>query len=311
MSRTFKRALMLIISFLLKLVISIPSAYPNDYLHVKDSGFTLLPVGARAKGMAEAFVAVADDYEGGCFNPAGLVQIERGQIGTMYSDLYGLGLLRHSFLCYAEPTTDKGTGQISWNHLAADFEPGKWNYDLFCYSYGQFFKKSSSSYFNAWGAAVKYLSQTTDWSDATGYSLDLGFLTRRGKFSSGISLQNVFSQISWKTGKRESLSPNVRIGAAYRFTPRLLIALDVNASLKDIPKEVCLGSEWYLSDCLALRLGVSGVFQKSFDLNLSTGLGFYLPLQGILKIRGARFDYAFSYHEALDNTHQFSLVLDL
>jgi len=58
MSRTFKRALMLIISFLLKLVISIPSAYPNDYLHVKDSGFTLLPVGARAKGITKEVVLI-------------------------------------------------------------------------------------------------------------------------------------------------------------------------------------------------------------------------------------------------------------
>jgi len=304
------------VNFLLQLVVAALPGYTNDYLAVKDSGFTGLPVNVRAKGMAEAFVAVADDYGGGYFNPAGLVQIERREIGTMYSDLYALGLLEHSFLCYAEPAADnRAGGEISWNHLSANLEPEKWNYDLFCYSYGRLFSgrgSSSPAKFNAWGVNLKYLRQTIDSEeDATGYSLDLGFLMRRDRFSGGINLQNLLSQVDYQTGKRESIPLSVRIGTAYRLTPQLLLALDVNASPEDLPREVCLGVEWWLSDWIALRLGAVKIFQKEPDLGFSGGVGVSLPLQGDVKVvKRIGLDYAFSSNEALGSTHHFSLSLE-
>jgi len=303
------------ISFILGLAVIISPVVANgDYLHPTDSEFTNLSITVRAKGMGEAFVAVADDYGGSYFNPAGLVQMKQRQIGTMYSDLYGLGLLTHSFLCFAEPATGKGAGEISWNHLSANLEPEKWNYDLFCYSYGQFLsgeKMISEETFSAWGVNLKYLKQTTELEDATGYGLDVSFLRRERKLSWGVNLQNVFSQIDWETSKGESIPLNIKIGTAYRFNPRFLLALDINASPEDLPREVCLGGEWWLSDRIALRLGAVKVFQKNAEFSYSGGLGVYLPLQSEIKvIKRVGLDYAFSYNEALDNTHSFSLSFD-
>ncbi len=107
----------------------------NDYLHITDSGFTSLPTSVRAMGMGQAFVAIADDYGACYFNPAGLLQITQKELGTIYTDLYGLGLLKQSFLSFIEPTTGMGAGGISWSRLSADLEPEKWNYDLYSYSY--------------------------------------------------------------------------------------------------------------------------------------------------------------------------------
>ncbi|MCK4926499.1 hypothetical protein KAS10_03950, partial [Candidatus Aerophobetes bacterium] len=69
-----------------------------DYLHVTESGFTTLSASTRAMGMGGSFVAVADDYGASTLNPAGLVQLTQKEVGAMYSDLYGLGLLAYNFL---------------------------------------------------------------------------------------------------------------------------------------------------------------------------------------------------------------------
>ena len=307
--------LAIFINFILSLKGIIPPGYTNEgYLYIKDSGFVNLPINARAKGMGEAFVAVAEGYGGGYFNPAGLVQIKQRKLGTMYSDLYGLGLLTHSFLCFTEPSPHKGAGELSWNHLSANLEPEKWSYDLFCYSYGQFLSKAetpSEEAFNAWGVNLKYLKQTTDLEDATGYSLDVGFLKREKKFSWGVSLQNVLSQIDWQTGKKESIPLNIKMGTAYKPVPRFLLALDTNLSLENLLEDISLGGEWCFSNRIALRLGIVKTFQEESDLSLSGGLGFYLPVQAKTKItRGIGFDYAFSYHKVLGNTHHFSLSFE-
>ena len=56
------------------------------------AAFEQLGVGARAPGMGDAFTALADDAYAPYYNPAGLAQIDRGQLSAAYSRLYvGLG----------------------------------------------------------------------------------------------------------------------------------------------------------------------------------------------------------------------------
>lgn len=279
-----------------------------DYLHITDSGFVGLPISVRAMGMGGAFVAVADDYGASYFNPAGLVQIRQRQLGAMRADLYGLGLLHHYFLSFVEPTTGMGAGGISWSRLSADLEPEKWSYDLIFYSYGQFLSSSKLSpkeAFSSWGVNIKYLKQTTTWEEGSGYGLDAAFFIRRRKFSWGAKVENLISQLKWGTQRKESMPLTLKLGTVYRFSPRGLLALDLDSSREDFPREIRLGGEWRPIPGIGIRLGVVKIFQKFADFSFTAGLGFHIPLGKT--IERIELNYAFSYNRDLRHTHRFSL----
>jgi len=309
-----KRCKLFLTTVIFTLILQLTAKAPlsaSDYLHITDSGFTNLPTSVRAMGMGQAFVAIADDYGACYFNPAGLLQITQKELGTIYTDLYGLGLLKQSFLSFIDPTTGMGAGGISWSRLSADLEPEKWNCDLYSYSYAQFLFQdkltTSRKTFSSWGINIKYLKETSPWGNASGYSLDAGFLARGEKFSWGANIQDLISQISWTTGRKESIPTNIKLGTVYRFTPHLLTALDIDASWQDLPKNIRLGSEWWVQRNIALRLGAVKTFQKNADLTFSAGLGLYFPFQNKKVISTIAFNYALSSRQNLSTTHYFSL----
>ena len=305
-----KRGILLVILTVGSLTFLIPwLGHGADYLHITDSGFVGLPISVRAMGMGGAFVALADDYGACHFNPAGLVQLRQRQLGAMHANLHGLGLLHHYFLSFVEPSTGMGAGGISWSRLSADLEPEEWNYDLIFYSYGQSLsttKLSPKEVFSSWGVNIKYLKQTTTWEEGSGYGLDAAFLIRRRKFSWGAKLENLISQLKWGTQRKESMPLTLKLGTAYRFSPRGLLALDMDASKEDFPREIRLGSEWWPIKALGIRLGIVKIFQKFADFSFTAGLGFHVPAGE--KIERFEFNYAFSYNRDLRNTHRFSLA---
>ncbi|MFQ6065906.1 MAG: hypothetical protein ACE5K3_01345 [bacterium] len=304
-----KTQILLVVITVSSLTLLIPwPGQAADYLHITDSGFVGLPISVRAVGMGGTFVAIADDYGACHFNPAGLVQIRQRELGTMHADLYSLGLLHHYFLSFVEPSTGMGAGGISWSRLSADLEPEKWNYDLIFYSYGQFLSTAQPSLkeiFSSWGVNIKYLKQTTTWEEASGYGLDAAFFIRRRKFSCGTKVENLISQVKWGTGRRESIPLTVKLGTAYRFSPRGLLALDIGASREDFPREIRLGGEWWPIKALGVRLGVVKIFQKFADFRITAGLGFHIPIGK--KVGRVELNYAFSYNQDLRDTHRFSL----
>jgi len=263
-------------------------------------------------GMAGAFVAVADDYGASSFNPAGLVQLAHREVGAMYSDLYGLGLLSYNSLSWVVPPNAMGAGGITWTHLTGNLEPERWNYDSFCYSYAQFISPRELARRNtmtSWGVNLKYLKQSSPWGDGSGYSVDLAYFMRRENLSWGVNIRDVVSVTRWSTGTRETTPLSIKVGGAYRFEPDILAALDLDLSGTDLLSAVHAGGEWRATPSLAVRGGVSTLFQEDPFLTISAGVGFDFPLEDLVGKGGASFDYAFSYNETLGNTHQFALSL--
>jgi len=312
-----KNLLILIVALICFIFLSgnIFLSYASNYLNVQDSGFTNLPVSVRAVGMGGAFVAIADDYSACYFNPAGLVQLSHSQLGSTYTDLYGWGLLKHSFLAFVEPTPTMGSGGVSWNHLSANLEPEEWSYDLWAYSYAKIIYPKNLTLrngFSSWGINLKYLRQIAPGEDASGYSIDLGYLnkgrkmSKMSKISWGFNFQDIFSQIDWSTGRKEQIPSNLKFGFAWKASHKFLLAVDLDTSLKDLPKQMHLGGEWRISNNFKLRAGATKIFQKSANLALSIGMGFKLRLREE-GIRQVNFNYAFSNNEELGNTHRFSL----
>ncbi|MFH1282157.1 MAG: hypothetical protein ABII27_00655, partial [bacterium] len=71
------------------------------------ASFEDIGIGARATGLANAFVGDADDVYGMYYNPAGLVQLEYPEFssyyGKMYMNLSDDSNLGHNFFAYAHP----------------------------------------------------------------------------------------------------------------------------------------------------------------------------------------------------------------
>ncbi|MFZ1948412.1 MAG: PorV/PorQ family protein [bacterium] len=63
--------------------------------------------GARALGMGGAFSSVADDASAGYWNPAGLVQLDTGQVMLMYSQRFG-SLIDHNCFSMSHPLSREG-----------------------------------------------------------------------------------------------------------------------------------------------------------------------------------------------------------
>ncbi len=296
----------LVIVMVVFLFVIVSATQGSDYLHAEDSGFTKLPISARALGMGGAFVAVANDYSACYYNPAGLVHLPSRQVGSMYTNLYGLGLLSHSFLSFAEPNTGMGSGALSWSHLSANLEPEEWTYDCWTYSYADYLFNSENFPLNSWGANIKYIQQNILDISASGYSFDLSYLGKNESLSWGICVQDFFSQINWGTGHVDILPMNIMAGVAFTINQRGLIALDVELSPEDIPRNLKLGGEWKMGENIFLRGGLVRKFQKEENLNFSGGIGFKINLNAT---NGLLFNYAFTSSTEFPGTHYLSLSI--
>ena len=84
--------------------------------------FLKLGVGARALGMGEAFVAVADDASAPYWNPAGLVFLRQRQVLFMHAEQFG-DLLNHDFISFAMPLEDQSALAVSVIRLGVDNIP--------------------------------------------------------------------------------------------------------------------------------------------------------------------------------------------
>ena len=139
--------------------------------------------------------------------------------------------------------------------------------------------------------------------------MDLAYFMRREKASLGINVQDLISVNRWSTERKESIPMNVKIGTAYRFSSRLLVAVDLDVSGTDFLKGANLGGEWWITPSFAVRAGMSSLIQKDPFLTLCSGIGFEFPLGNLRDKRGVRFDYAFAHNATLGSTHRLSLSL--
>lgn len=84
--------------------------------------FLRLGVGARALGMGEAFVAVADDASAPYWNPAGLVFLPQRQVLFMHAEQFG-DIINHDFISFAMPLEGQGVLAVSVVRLGVDNIP--------------------------------------------------------------------------------------------------------------------------------------------------------------------------------------------
>ncbi len=209
------------------------------------AAFDDLGVGARAPGMGNAFVPVADDVYGIYYNPAGLGLLETPQIGTSYTSLYpGLtdgSALATSFMAYAQPLSrgKDGTLGVAWN--AFTLNSSLYREDSFYLSYGRRLADWGDGGQLYAGLSGKYLRTSLgSFSEATNgvptngvvgngstdpalrkrtrgaFDSDLGLLYRLGKnYAAGVSVIHA-NQPNVAFSGDDRLPMGVKLGLDYR-----------------------------------------------------------------------------------------------
>jgi len=74
----------LFLIFLIAFALSVAHYPPQK---VEAGAFDRIGIGARPKGMGDAFTAISDDGNSIYWNPAGIARIEKSELSVMHKDL--------------------------------------------------------------------------------------------------------------------------------------------------------------------------------------------------------------------------------
>ncbi len=241
-------------------------------------------IGGRQAGMAEAFVAVADDVNTLQYNPAGLTNINnKREMSVMYAKSFVD--MSHMYTAYAHNFGNPGAiGASVFIFEGGDLE---WDGELvkvqqdYVYTVGyakQVFNRLSL------GVNAKMINSTlVERYKATAYAADLGILYKtplRG-LSMGASLQHIGTNLTYiEVG--DPLPRTLRLGTAYTRNfgahNKFIIALDA-VKLEENTK-YNVGAEWTYHDIITCRCG----YKIGYDLESYTiGVG--------LSWKGLKFDW--------------------
>jgi len=291
------------------------SPFAISYAAVGDSGAQSLKIGigARAIGMGESFVALADDADAIYWNPGGLGQIEKKEISMMYNQWFEG--IKQGYVGYVHPLGNIGTfgGAVSYL-IVGDMDRTEIDSDGDDVSTSQTFGASDMFVTLSYGrkikmldvgVSLKYITEKIEDESAAAFAVDLGFLyaTPVPKLNVGLSVQNLGTKIKF-ISESDLLPLNFKVGASYKMLEKdaLALALDVN-----IPNEgnvnVHAGAEYLLFDMIALRAGYKTTTIEGLGVlsGLSAGCGFAFKGYGI--------DYAWVPYGDLGSTHRVSLAI--
>ena len=243
-------------------------------------------VGARAAGMGNAYVAVANDATAGFFNPAGLTHIQKWGFSSMLSA--DMGLDRQNNYLGVAGSFKWGSVGLSWinagvkdlNDLTDPNAPKDYMDNYFKLSYG-----NTAAKFR-WGLSLVVVNSKA--ADKTGVGGDLGF---QWCFADEATLGLAAQELGLKVG--ENRTPyNIRLGLA--VTPTALegftfpVEIQKTQDVKAI--KFRLGGEYkYHFNSSDLGAAIRGGVDDG-ELTLGTGVSFkqfsldyaYVPEKGPL-----------------------------
>ncbi|HRE41612.1 MAG TPA: type IX secretion system protein PorQ [Ignavibacteria bacterium] len=285
--------------------------------------FLNLGVDARSSAMANSFVSMHNDVNGLFYNPAAMTTMNRtkASVGffkylldinsgnaaytTKYKDIGFVGAgLRYldygSFKKFDEQSNDLGTFGASDLAFSVGFAKN-FNPDL------------------SWGVNVKFIYSSIDEYSSTAIATDLGLLyyLPSNKFSAGLSLLNLGTQLSKYSNTSESLPINLTVGVSKQLD---YLPLTVHLSLSNLTdktdnfgdkfKNFKVGGEFLLNDYVDLRLGYNNQQRQDLKTGSAVGLAGFSTGVGI-KINNYRLDYAFNSLGNVGSTHRVNLAFDI
>ncbi|PJA27056.1 MAG: hypothetical protein CO189_08160 [candidate division Zixibacteria bacterium CG_4_9_14_3_um_filter_46_8] len=281
-----------LLAFLIVLILVIPMSGRAAFDDMRPS--------ARARGMGNAFVGLANDATAIFYNPAGLAQLSQIELYTTYQKPFGLEFLKYYGIAAAFPTSRFGTFAVSGQQFGVNYRDVELETEL-TMSLAQGITIMDDVHSSlAVGYTINYFQLKfaesvggVAGSDQGALGVDMGVLAKiRNRTTVGFAVRNLSSP---KFGDLVQKDLQRRLSFGLSYEPysgvRTMGALE-----KKIGYETrgLAGVEAQIFDFVALRLGL-----QSYPNYLTAGLG--------LKYFGGTFDYAMAYHPVLGPTHQFAL----
>ena len=172
--------------------------------------------GARAPGLGDAFTGLADDVYAIHYNPAGLAQLERPQLGAAYSKLYA-GLSDGS---------DIGTSQIMYAHPWKRGRKGTFGFGLNRFSLGGLYSEQT--------IALAYARKTMERDSGSHLLTGLSFKQLTRSFGrapeASAACQGIncsFGSDPVLSGKSSKSTMDADLGFLYRFPRRFQMGLTI------------------------------------------------------------------------------------
>jgi len=294
--------------------------------------FLRIGAGARALGMGAAVTAQIDDASAVYWNPASISEVARAEVVLMHSEQFS-NLADYDFAGYVQKLP--GTGSVGFGLvrfgvsdilITADaYEDTNGNHQ---YDWGEpidesrFYLDSDTEYGLyfafarpvrpnlALGGSLKLVRQDLPGHGSFGVGTDIGALwTPRPSLRLGARLADATTtQLYWDTGRRETVSPSLFLGVAWRHAlpaQHLDLALAGDLALTFEGRETA--STFALGSAVGgdPRIGVEAGYRRLFtarvgwqESGVTAGAGF--------RILGVGVDYAFVPHEDLGSSHRVS-----
>jgi len=289
--------------------------------------FLKIGIGARALGMGESYVAVANDAEALYWNPAGISQFNEQTVFFAHTqwvvdiDLEYAGIVYH-----LDPSNSFGLA-VTYLHT----NELKETTELQPFGTGRFFRYSdflmAFSYARnmtdkfSFGLSLKYMQEDIAELITRGFLFDLGTYYRTG-FESlrfAVAVTNLGPEIA-PTGSftyQNLQAESVEVSSFQSSPPPIMFRLGIAAELVDTEQHILttsvqlnhpndneeninIGMEYWWQNTVALRAGYK---TARIEEDFSLGAGLYLPT-GFTNLR---VDYAFTNFGRLGYVNRFSL----
>ena len=275
------------------------------------AAFLKIGVGARAAGMGEAQVAVAEGPDALYWNPAGLAAYDRGAVSFSHNEW--LEDVRYEYLGLSYPLLNVGTfaftaGRVSMGEIEGRNEQGD--------PTGTFSASDMVLSFGyarrLWGilsvgAGAEYVTEKIENESAAAFAGTAGAMvdTTLPGLAAGVSASNVGGELKFiEVG--DPLPLVVRGGLAYLLpfggdTNELTVAADMVKFNDSDDVKFNGGVEYWFMGTVAARAG----YKANYDLDgITGGLGFkYAPTAKV----GLAADYAYADMGVFGATHRISV----
>lgn len=273
-------------------------------------------VGAKAVGMGEAQIAITSNVDSPFWNPAGLSEIKRDEIGLMHL-IYWEGI-SYDYLAYALPMKDIGVFAISGtllnsgaiektieNLTGTDYTiDGTFSYTAFSgvISYATNFVMESMPI--SVGINAKLIGDNIDNDSAIGIGFDVGAISEVSKdVKVGLTVNN----IGMLFGKSVSLPMAIKLGVGFKIPLMEKVHVITLAADGVMPLDSKIrgdiGAEYALSEMIYIR----GGYKINYDLeSLTLGAGFKINISK----EQYELNYAFApAKEDMGTTHRISFIV--
>ncbi|NOZ74753.1 MAG: PorV/PorQ family protein [FCB group bacterium] len=287
--------------------------------------FLEIGVGARARGVGDAFVSVANDVSALYWNPAGITALEKPEAQFYHSPW--IAGIRFNFAGAVIPLNQYGSLGLFYTGVGMDDEPvrtifypegtGEY-YQASSLSFGLTYSRRLTDHFS-FGVTVKHIQEQIWHMTATSTALDVGtlFRSRNRGFRLGMSISNFGNKMKLegrdtqqkvdideqKAGNNDRIDAHLdtwawqlpllmRVGLSKDIqigkTQKIVVAVDA-VHPNDNTEYVNAGAEYWLGKMLVIRAGQNNLLLKDRQSGWTFGFGLRTNFYGRANIA---LDYA-------------------